>query len=92
MFKRPLLHIALSSAIALSAFSALSAQAQTVDANAVVQQYANLVYANYSDTLSSAKAMQKAIDDALASEVPAAIVVRRPCLLIKRIKHDVAGA
>ena len=63
MFKRPLLHIALSSAIALSAFSALSAQAQTVDANAVVQQYANLVYANYSDTLSSAKAMQKAITD-----------------------------
>ena len=63
MFKRPLLHIALSSAIALSAFSALSAQAQTVDANAVVQQYANLVYANYSDTLSSAKAMQKAIAD-----------------------------
>ena len=34
-------------------------------------------------------AMQKAVDDALASEVPAAIVVRRPCLLIKRIKHDI---
>ena len=34
-------------------------------------------------------AMQKAVDDALASEVPAAIVSRRPCLLIKRIKHDI---
>ena len=34
-------------------------------------------------------AMQKAVDDALASEVPAAIVARRPCLLIKRIKHDI---
>ena len=34
-------------------------------------------------------AMQKAVDDALASEVPAAIIVRRPCLLIKRIKHDI---
>ncbi|MBP5743827.1 MAG: indolepyruvate ferredoxin oxidoreductase subunit alpha [Oscillospiraceae bacterium] len=34
-------------------------------------------------------AMQKAVDDALASEVPAAIVTRRPCLLIKRMKHDV---
>lgn len=34
-------------------------------------------------------AMQKAVDDALASEVPAAIIARRPCLLIKRIKHDV---
>lgn len=33
-------------------------------------------------------AMQNAIDDALASQVPAAIITRRPCLLIKRIKHD----
>ena len=33
-------------------------------------------------------AMQKAVDDALASEVPAAIITRRPCLLIKRIRHD----
>ena len=35
-------------------------------------------------------AMQKAVDDALASEVPAAIIARRPCLLIKRMKHDIA--
>ena len=34
-------------------------------------------------------AMQKAVDDALASEVPAAIIARRPCLLIKRMKHDI---
>ena len=34
------------------------------------------------------KAMQKAVDDALASNERAAIVCRRPCLLIKRIKHD----
>lgn len=34
-------------------------------------------------------AMQKAVDVALASEVPAAIITRRPCLLIKRIKHDI---
>ena len=34
-------------------------------------------------------AVQKAVDDALASSVPAAIVCRRPCLLIKRIKHDI---
>ena len=33
-------------------------------------------------------AMQRAIDDTLASQVPAAIITRRPCLLIKRIKHD----
>ena len=35
-------------------------------------------------------AMQKAVDDALASEVPAAIITRRPCLLIKRMKHDIS--
>jgi indolepyruvate ferredoxin oxidoreductase alpha subunit len=34
------------------------------------------------------KAMQKAVDDALATE-PAAIITRRPCLLIKKIKHDI---
>ena len=34
-------------------------------------------------------AMQKAVDDALASAVPAAIICRRPCLLIKRIRHDI---
>ena len=34
-------------------------------------------------------AMQKAVDDALVSEVPAAIITRRPCLLIKRMKHDI---
>lgn len=33
-------------------------------------------------------AMQKAVDDALSSEDPAAIITRRPCLLIKKIKHE----
>lgn len=35
-------------------------------------------------------AMQKAVDDALASEVPAAIITRRPCLLLKRAGHEKA--
>ncbi len=34
-------------------------------------------------------AMEQAIQDALAADVPAAIIARRPCLLIKRIKHDI---
>ena len=34
--------------------------------------------------------MQKAVDDALASAEPAAIICRRPCLLIKRIPHEKA--
>lgn len=34
-------------------------------------------------------AMSKAIDEALASDSPAAIIVRRPCLLIKRIEHEI---
>jgi indolepyruvate ferredoxin oxidoreductase alpha subunit len=33
-------------------------------------------------------AMQKAVDDALASKEPAAIISRRPCVMIKRIKHN----
>lgn len=33
-------------------------------------------------------AMEKAASDALASEVPAAIITRRPCLLIKTLKHE----
>ncbi len=36
------------------------------------------------------KAMEQAVQDALASEVPAAIIARRPCLLIKRIKHSIS--
>ncbi len=35
------------------------------------------------------KAVDAAIDEAIASEVPAAIITRRPCLLIKKIKHDI---
>ncbi len=35
------------------------------------------------------KAMEQAVQDALKSEVPAAIITRRPCLLIKRIKHNI---
>lgn len=34
------------------------------------------------------QAMQKAVDDSLASKVPAAIITRRPCLLIKKIKFE----
>ncbi len=34
-------------------------------------------------------AMEKAMLDAAASEKPAAIICRRACLLIKRIKHDI---
>ncbi|MBQ9663521.1 MAG: indolepyruvate ferredoxin oxidoreductase subunit alpha [Oscillospiraceae bacterium] len=47
--------------------------------------YENIIIVDPQDL----KAMQKAVDDALASEVPAAIITRRPCLLIKRIKHDI---
>ena len=35
------------------------------------------------------KAMEDAIKGALSSEKRAAIITRRPCLLIKRIKHDI---
>ena len=35
------------------------------------------------------KAMQEAVDLARSSAEPAAIISRRPCLLIKKIKHDI---
>ena len=35
------------------------------------------------------KAMQEAVDLARSSPEPAAIISRRPCLLIKKIKHDI---
>ncbi|MDY0120213.1 MAG: 4Fe-4S binding protein, partial [Clostridia bacterium] len=35
-------------------------------------------------------AMKKAIEEAKASEVPVAMVVRRPCVLIRRIKREPA--
>jgi indolepyruvate ferredoxin oxidoreductase alpha subunit len=35
------------------------------------------------------KAMEDAIKGAMASEKRSAIITRRPCLLIKRIKHDI---
>lgn len=34
-------------------------------------------------------AMQSAVDEAVASDVPVAIVTRRPCLLIKGIQHNI---
>ena len=34
-------------------------------------------------------AMENAVQEALSSEVPAAIIARRPCLLIKRIRHEI---
>ena len=47
--------------------------------------YQNIIVVDPQDL----KAMDAAIDEALASEVPAAIITRRPCLLIKKIKHDI---
>ncbi len=47
--------------------------------------YKNIYIADPQDL----KAMQKAVDDAMASTEPAAIISRRPCLLIKKIKHDI---
>ncbi|MBQ9534681.1 MAG: indolepyruvate ferredoxin oxidoreductase subunit alpha [Clostridia bacterium] len=47
--------------------------------------YENIIIVDPQDL----KAMQRAVDDAVASTVPAAIITRRPCLLIKKIKHDI---
>ena len=58
MHTRHLLHATLLSA---ALFTGFAAHAQAVDAKAVVQQYATLVQANYSDVLGSAHTLQKTI-------------------------------
>jgi putative iron-regulated protein len=58
MQKRHLLTATLLSAALLTGFSA---QAQSVDAKAVVRHYSALVHANYSDVLTNALTLQKAI-------------------------------
>lgn len=58
MHKRHFLQASLLSAAMLLG---VSAQAQTTEPKAVVQQYATLVHANYSDVLTSAQTLQKAI-------------------------------
>jgi indolepyruvate ferredoxin oxidoreductase alpha subunit len=47
--------------------------------------YKNIIIVDPQDL----KAMEAAVTEAANSEVPAAIITRRPCLLIKRIKHDI---
>ena len=63
--KKLILALAISTSIssALVAQPALSAE---MDAAPVLNNYANLVYANYEDTLNSTKALQQAIDAFLA--------------------------
>lgn len=56
---RPLLTLTLAAALSFAHFSA---SAQSVDTPAVVQHYATLVHANYSDVLASAQTLQKKID------------------------------
>ena len=46
--------------------------------------YQNIIIVDPQDL----SAMEQAVEDAIASEVPAAIITRRPCLMIKRMKHD----
>ena len=72
MQKRQFLQIACNSALTSVAASALAmfsvpAMAQSVDSNAVVRQYGELVFAAYSDNLTGALEMQKAISALLAA-------------------------
>lgn len=46
--------------------------------------YQNIIVVDPQDL----NAMKRAVDEALASEVPAAIITRRPCLLLKRVKQE----
>ena len=54
-------HFLTATLLGAALLAGLPAQAQSVDAKAVVQHYATLVHANYSDVLTSAQTLQKAI-------------------------------
>lgn len=58
MHQRTLVAAALLSAVL---WSGVSAHAQTTEPKTVIQHYANLVHANYSDVLTSAQKLQKAV-------------------------------
>ena len=67
MQKRQFLQSTLATAIALSG---IAAHAQAVDAKSVVLNYANLVYANYSDVLATAQILRKAVTAFVAAPSP----------------------
>lgn len=71
-----------------SGFTLQGEPAQSIKIEDVLKAYGfkNIIIVDPQDL----KAMQKAVDDALASKVPAAIITRRPCLLIKRIDHNIS--
>lgn len=54
-------HFLTATLVGAALLAGLPAHAQSVDAKAVVQHYSVLVHANYSDVLTSAQALQKAI-------------------------------
>ncbi len=67
-------------------YNLLGEVASAIDIEDVLRSYGykNVIIVDPQDLT----AMQKAVDDAIASTERAAIICRRPCLLIKRIKHD----
>lgn len=69
-----------------SGYTLMGEEAQQIDVGKVLESYGyeNIITVDPQDL----KAMKKAVDDALQSTVPAAIICKRPCVLIKRIKHD----
>ena len=69
-----------------SGYTLLGEIAETLKIEDILKAYGfkNVIIVDPQDL----KAMEKAVEDALSSEVPAAIIARRPCILIKRIKHN----
>lgn len=62
------------------------AQAIKIEDVLTAYGYQNIIIVDPQDLT----AMKNAVDDALASTLPSAIICRRPCLLIKRIKQDIS--
>ena len=69
-----------------SGYTLLGEIAETLKIEDILESYGfkNVIIVDPQDL----GAMEQAIQNALNSEVPAAIITRRPCILIKRIKHN----
>ena len=69
-----------------SGFTLMGEPADAISMEKVLEAlgYKKIIIADPQDL----KAMEQALKDALASEEPAAVIVRRPCLLIKRYKFQ----
>ena len=87
MIRKTVLRAALALLAASAAYSALPAKAAT-DPAAVVKHYAELAHAKYEDSLTTAKALDKAIDAFLASPTEETLKAAKTAWIAARVPYQ----